>query len=137
MQLYKTNDSLEYIHVAATFQFAVRALAFSPDGSRLAAAGDDPSLSIVHVNIEDESSVPHTYNIGPNTRALAWDPDGTYLAILQSNGTMRIWDANSMMEVWMEKYARAVRSRSCERHAVVAIFCHSYTPQVLLLGSKG
>jgi chromosome transmission fidelity protein 4 len=109
MQLYKTDETLDFIHIAATFQFAVRALAFSPDGTRLAAAGDDATLSIIHVNIEDESSVPHTYTIGPNTRGLSWDPEGTYLAITQSSGTLRIWDASGLNEVWMDKCAPAVR----------------------------
>jgi WD40 repeat protein len=103
VQLYKTDETMELIHIAATFQFAVRALAFSPVGDRLAAAGDDPSLAIIHVDVEDESSVPHTFNIGPNTRGLAWDPQGTYLAVAQTNGSLRLWDASSLSEVWMDK----------------------------------
>lgn len=109
MQLYKADETLEFIHVAATFQFAVRALAFNPDGSRLAAAGDDASLAVVHVDIEDESSVPRTFNIGANTRGLAWDPEGTYLAIAQCNGTIQLWDMSSQSEVWAEQFSRSVR----------------------------
>ena len=112
LQLYKADESLEFIHVAATFQFAVRALAFNPDGSRLAAAGDDASLAIVHVDIEDESSVPRTFNIGASTRSMAWDPEGTYLAIAQCNGTIRIWDMSSQTEIWSQQLARTVRTPS-------------------------
>ena len=77
----------------------MRALAFSPDGTRLAAAGDDDTLSIISLDISDESSIAFTGTIGPNTRALAWDPAGTYLAVAQCSGAIRIWDASSLTEV--------------------------------------
>lgn len=102
---------MELIHIAATFQFAVRALAFSPAGDRLAAAGDDPSISVVHVDIDDESSVPHTFNVGPNTRGLAWDPEGTYVAMAQTDGSLRVWDMSSRTEVWTDKCGCVVRAR--------------------------
>ena len=61
------------------------------------------------VDINDESSVKHTINVGPNTRCVAWDPAGTYVALAQTNGTIQIWDASTQQEVWKDRCAPAVR----------------------------
>lgn len=108
VQLYNA-ETMEFIQTAATTQFAVRSLSFAPTGDRLAAAGDDPGLLIVSVDINDESSVKHTINVGPNTRCVAWDPAGTYVALAQTNGTIQIWDASTQEEVWKDRCAPAVR----------------------------
>lgn len=108
LQLYNA-DTMEFLQTAATTQFAVRSLSFAPTGDRLAAAGDDPGLLIVNVDIKEESSVKHTVNVGPNTRCVAWDPAGTYIALAQTNGTIQIWDASTQQEVWKDRCAPAVR----------------------------
>eukprot|EP00892_Ulva_mutabilis_P009029 jgi/Ulvmu1/6499/UM003_0132.1 len=100
--------SLDFIQTAATTQFAVRSLSFAPTGGRLAAAGDDPGLLIVAIDIKDESCVKHTISVGPNTRCVAWDPAGTYIALAQTNGTIQIWDASTQQEVWKDRCAPAV-----------------------------
>lgn len=107
-QIYDAN-TMDFMQTAATTQFAVRALSFAPTGDRLAAAGDDPGLLIVAIDTTEESSVKHTINVGPNTRCVAWDPAGTYIALAQTNGTIQIWDASTQQEVWKERCAPAVR----------------------------
>ncbi len=48
VQLHKL-PSLEFIKVATRFTLPVRAVAFSPCGQSLAAAGDDDGIKLVHV----------------------------------------------------------------------------------------
>lgn len=100
---------MEFIQTAATFQFSVRSVDFSPDGDRLAAAGDDPTMSIITVDDAGESSVDNSAAIGPNSRGLAWDPAGTYVALAQTNGCLRVWDVSTNQEVWKDSLAPAVR----------------------------
>lgn len=107
MQLYNA-ETMEFLQTAATSQFSVRSLSFAPTGDRLAAAGDDSELLIVGINLEEESSIKHTVAVGPNTRCVAWDPAGTYIALAQTNGTIQIWDASTQQEVWKERCAPAV-----------------------------
>lgn len=117
MQLYN-SDTMEFLQTAATTQFAVRSLSFAPTGDRLAAAGDDPGLLIVHVDINEESAVKHTINVGPNTRCVTWDPAGTYIALAQTNGTIQIWDASTQQEVWKDRCAPAVRLSQRNHHGI-------------------
>lgn len=48
IQTYKL-PSLDFHKVATRFQLPVRAVAFSPCGLKLAAAGDDDGIKLVHV----------------------------------------------------------------------------------------
>ena len=48
LQIYRL-PSLEFVKVATRFQLPVRAVAFSPCGQTLAAAGDDDGIKLVHV----------------------------------------------------------------------------------------
>lgn len=109
VQLFKADESMEFIQTAATFQFSVRSVDFSPEGDRVAAAGDDPTMSIITVDDAGESSVDNSAAIGPNSRGLAWDPAGTYVAVAQTNGCLHVWDASSNEEVWKDSLAPAVR----------------------------
>lgn len=109
LQLFKSNESMEFIQTAATFQFSVRSVDFNPDGDRLAAAGDDPTMSIITVDDAGESSVDNSAAIGPNSRGLAWDPAGTYVAVAQTSGALRVWDMSTKQEVWKDSIAPAVR----------------------------
>ena len=109
LQLFKSDEGMEFIQTAATFQFSVRSVDFSPDGDRLAAAGDDPTMSIITVDDAGESSVDNSAAIGPNSRGLAWDPAGTYVAVAQSSGALRLWDMSTKQEIWSDSLAPAVR----------------------------
>ena len=66
-----------------------RALAYSPDGTRLAAAGLDGTVRIlVKATATTETTLTGHTGVG----ALAYSPDGTRLAAAGHGGTVRIWD---------------------------------------------
>ncbi|MDR3193503.1 MAG: hypothetical protein LBT87_10600, partial [Treponema sp.] len=87
---------------------SVEALAWSPDGTRMASAGENES-GYWQVKIWDMSTgrllfskpMPGYYNGG-----LAWNPDGTRLAAAvysYNGGEFKIWDAESGEEVFSLK----------------------------------
>ncbi len=71
----------------------VRALAFSPGGDLLAAAGDDGIITLWDPAVGKRSGV-----LNPKAgaiRALAFRPDGSLLASAGADGTVRLWDPRS------------------------------------------
>lgn len=55
MQMYKLPDG-DFDSVATRFSLPVRALAYSPSGTNLAASGDDEGIKLISAA---ESKVPH------------------------------------------------------------------------------
>ncbi|MGH8877453.1 MAG: WD40 repeat domain-containing protein, partial [Stackebrandtia sp.] len=67
----------------------LRALAWSPDGSRLAAGGSLGSIKLWGESDEEPSTVLSIAPVG--VRALAWSPDGDWLVSGDAAGGLRIW----------------------------------------------
>ena len=69
---------------------ALRAIAFSPDDTKLASAGEEQIISLWNVQTGDELYHEKVHeNI---ITSLAWSPDGTWLASGSDDYSIKIWD---------------------------------------------
>lgn len=83
-------------------QYAVYDVAFSPDGSRLAAAGQDGFVFIWRKG-EDGAWIAETTLDGDSwhIQGIAWTAGGARLAAVTTDNGIRLWDAGSGAEVAM------------------------------------
>ncbi|WP_439625365.1 WD40 repeat domain-containing serine/threonine protein kinase [Gemmata sp.] len=76
---------------------SVHAVAYAPDGKRLATGGADNAVRIWDAATGREVACVRGHT-GP-VNGVAWSPDGGRLATASKDGTARIWDAASGREV--------------------------------------
>ncbi|HEY1368570.1 MAG TPA: hypothetical protein VGF23_15725 [Gaiellaceae bacterium] len=78
---------------------AVRAVAFSPDGSVLASASDDGTLRLWNVRTHQGIGQPLRGHGDGGVNGVAFSPDGTMLASGGDDGTVRLWDVRTRTQV--------------------------------------
>ncbi|MGI5243847.1 Hsp70 family protein [Dactylosporangium sp. CA-139066] len=76
---------------------AVRAVAFSPDGTRLVTAGDDKTVRLWNVSKRSADGAPLTA-AGP-LRAVAYSPDGKLIAAAGDDQKIHVWNAATRAEL--------------------------------------
>jgi WD40 repeat protein len=75
------------------------ALAWSPDGTRLAEASTDRTVHIWDILI---GSPPLAYcSHQGEVWALAWSPDSTYIASVSDGGMVHLWQGTTGKQVWL------------------------------------
>ena len=85
----QTHEQLAVIPVGSI----VYGVAFSPDGTRLAAGCADSTIRLIDVATRQE--VANLRGHTDYVHAVAWSPDGTRLVSGSGDFTVRIWDALS------------------------------------------
>lgn len=105
MQVWGATDGLERLKIRAPntagqsdLRIGVLALAYSPDGRRLAGAGGDGSIGVYDAETgERERLLANVGNV--SVLALAWSPDGSRLAAGLAGNAVQVWEvaAGAMM----------------------------------------
>jgi WD40 repeat protein/serine/threonine protein kinase len=75
----------------------VRAIAWSPDGGRLASVGSDGSVRVWHT--ADGGPGWHTAGHTNAATAVDWSPNGKHLATCGGDGTIRLWDTQDGRQI--------------------------------------
>ncbi len=71
----------------------INALAFSPDGTRVATAGDDAEVRVW--NAETGEQLVSGLQLPKSIRSIQFSPDGQRLVAVDQTGTARIWDSTT------------------------------------------
>lgn len=108
-RLFEGSDVTLYGHTSS-----VKDVTFSPDGIRIASAGDDGTIKLWDVVTGE---VLQTL-VGPSERvfSVAFSPDGTAIAAANSDGTITLWDATTGDVL-----------RKCDGHSD-SVFCVAFSP---------
>lgn len=73
---------------------SVRAISWSPDGTRIASAGNTSTIQVWNARGGNSDRSIFTYtNHTNNIRSLAWSPDGTRIVSASEDRTVQVWNA--------------------------------------------
>ena len=87
----------------------IAGIAFSPDGTKLATAGED-NVARVWTVPEGEQAFVLSGHTAALTKGLAFSPDGKWIATASADQTVRIWDAadGKPGRAWPSKECRTI-----------------------------
>jgi WD40 repeat protein/tRNA A-37 threonylcarbamoyl transferase component Bud32 len=74
---------------------AVRCVAWSPDGKRIASGGDDGTVQVWDATNGSNAFIYRDHPSGWGTKGVAWSPDSTRIAYGSKNGTVQVLDASN------------------------------------------
>jgi len=86
----------------------VFSVAFSPDGRRLTAAGNDGGGWVVKVWDSETGQNPRTFRASREIHSVSFSPDGRWLALGIGDGGVKLWDAASGQAIVVGKHDREV-----------------------------
>jgi len=93
------RTSPQLVRTLAPRSIQVRSAVWSPDGSRIAAGGDDGSI-----RVWDQATGNELRAIAGHrglVRSVAWSPDGRQLASASDDRTVRLWQASTGAVLWV------------------------------------
>jgi len=76
----------------------VNAIAFNPDGSKIASGGTDKTIKLWDVKSSTEQAGYEGHTAGIGFKSLDWSPDGKLIAAGSRNDAIRIWEADTGTE---------------------------------------
>ncbi len=101
--------------VAALAGRSIVAVAFSPDGTRVATGGWDGLVRVSHLapGVPDEVLVAHD-----GVMAVTFSPDGSRLASFDERGLIRVWavDLDDLIGIARREITRSLADEECRRY---------------------
>src|SRR6185503_19967494 len=94
VRLWEVNRGQELVSLRAHAD-AVNAIAYSPDGTRLASASDDRTIVVWHAARGERQELLAAHSLREHTGpvlAVAFSPDGKRVASAGDDRTGRLWD---------------------------------------------
>src|SRR5262249_44470785 len=91
------EELLQLARELTGISYGVTALAFSPDGARIASGSADTTLKVWDAGTGEEllSLVGHTGGV----RAVGFSPEGSRIASASEYGPVKVWDASTGQEL--------------------------------------
>ena len=91
--MYKYPNG-EYVRHITSFPLPVRSVDFHPNGEWAAICGDELDVRVIH--LENTGMIISLTGHMKSVKEVAWEPKtGRYLATLDCDGHIKIWDFNN------------------------------------------
>lgn len=94
IQIWDVESATMLVEIDQPHQFGVTTLSFSPDGSRLASGGNEPTVRIWDAATGKQSG-PDLTGAESDINAVAFSPDGEQLAAGGKDRQVRVWSAET------------------------------------------